>query len=107
MFPRGRSRHSQNFQTGLLCSSPASPTTSCTGRSGSAVATIWRNSAASASGPLGFHGFVATAIYQHDELFPGARFEGPAIVQSGEFSAVIGPGQTCSVDPYLNLFVGF
>ena len=53
------------------------------------------------------HGFVDTAIYQHDELFPGARFEGPAIVQSGEFSAVIGPGQTCSIDPYLNLLVGF
>jgi N-methylhydantoinase A/oxoprolinase/acetone carboxylase beta subunit len=50
---------------------------------------------------------VDTAIYQHDELFPGARFEGPAIVQSGEFSAVIGPGQTCSVDSYLNLLVGF
>jgi N-methylhydantoinase A len=53
------------------------------------------------------HGFVDTAIYQHDELFPGARFAGPAIVQSGEFSAVIGPGQTCSIDPYLNLLVGF
>ncbi len=47
------------------------------------------------------------ARQNHDELFPGARFAGPAIVQSGEFSAVIGPGQTCSVDPYLNLFVGF
>jgi N-methylhydantoinase A/oxoprolinase/acetone carboxylase beta subunit len=53
------------------------------------------------------HGFVDTAIHQHDKLFPGARFEGPAIVQSGEFSAVIGPGQTCSIDPYLNLLVGF
>jgi N-methylhydantoinase A len=53
------------------------------------------------------HRFVDTAIYQHDELFPGARFEGPAIVQSGEFSAVIGPGQACTVDSLLNLQIAF
>jgi N-methylhydantoinase A/oxoprolinase/acetone carboxylase beta subunit len=52
-------------------------------------------------------GFVETAIYQHDDLGPGARFTGPAIVQSGEFSAVIGPRQECAVDHFLNLQIAF
>jgi hypothetical protein len=43
----------------------------------------------------------------HEELHPGARFAGPAIVQSGEFSALIGPRQNCVVDDYRNLLIAF
>ena len=53
------------------------------------------------------HGFIDTAIYAHDDLAPGTRFTGPAIVQSGEFSAVIGPRQDCTVDAYRNLLIAF
>jgi len=53
------------------------------------------------------HGYVDTAIYQHDDLDPGAFFTGPAIVQSGEFSAVVGPRQDCTVDDYRNLRIVF
>jgi len=52
-------------------------------------------------------GFIETAIYRHDDLSPGARFTGPAIVQSGEFSAVIGPRQDCTVDHFVNLQIAF
>jgi N-methylhydantoinase A/oxoprolinase/acetone carboxylase beta subunit len=53
------------------------------------------------------HSYVETSIYLHDDLSAGARFAGPAVVQSGEFSALIGPGQTCSVDDYRNLIIDF
>jgi N-methylhydantoinase A/oxoprolinase/acetone carboxylase beta subunit len=52
-------------------------------------------------------GFIDTAIYMHDELNRGARFAGPAIVQSGEFSALIGPRQNCAVDDHRNLRIAF
>lgn len=52
-------------------------------------------------------GYVDTAIYIHDELAAGARFYGPAIVQSGEFSALVGPSQNCSVDEFRNLIIDF
>ena len=52
-------------------------------------------------------GYVDTPIYLHDDLAAGARFAGPAVVQSGEFSALIGAGQTCSVDGYRNLLIDF
>ncbi len=52
-------------------------------------------------------GFVDTPIYLHDDLAAGARFAGAAVVQSGEFSALVGAGQTCSVDGYRNLLIDF
>ena len=51
--------------------------------------------------------FVDTPIYLHHDLAAGARFAGPAVVQSGEFSALVGAGQTCSVDRHLNLLIDF
>ena len=51
--------------------------------------------------------YVDMAIYLHDDLAAGARFAGPAVVQAGEFSALIGAGQTCSVDGYRNLLIDF
>jgi len=51
--------------------------------------------------------YVDTAIYMHDRLLAGASFAGPAIVQSREFSALIGPGQSCSIDEYGNLHIDF
>ncbi len=53
------------------------------------------------------HGYVDTPIYLHDDLAAGVRFAGPAVVQSGEFSALIGAGQTCTVDGYRNLIIDF
>ncbi len=50
---------------------------------------------------------AGTPIYLHDDLAAGARFSGPAVVQSGEFSALVGAGQTCSVDGYRNLLIDF
>ena len=51
------------------------------------------------------HGFVETVVYDHDRLFPGATFEGPAIVEQRASTTVIGPGDRVSVDDYLNLVI--
>ena len=53
------------------------------------------------------HDYVDTPIYVHDELPAGARFAGPAVVQSGGFAALVGAGQTCAVDAYGNLLIDF
>ena len=49
--------------------------------------------------------YVDTAIYAHEDLAGGARFSGPAIVRSKEFSALIGPQQSCAVDERGNLVI--
>ena len=50
-------------------------------------------------------GFIETRIYRHAELRAGHRLDGPAIVQSSEFSALVAPGQHCSVDRFGNLHI--
>jgi N-methylhydantoinase A len=49
--------------------------------------------------------FVATPIYSRDELKPGNRFAGPAIVEQMDTTTVVPPGMTAHVDPYLNLIL--
>lgn len=41
---------------------------------------------------------VPTTVYHMDDLFPGATFEGPAIVQSSTTTVVIGVGDRLTVD---------
>ena len=50
-------------------------------------------------------GFVATPIYDRYRLAPGAAFEGPAIVEERESTAIVGPGAKCRVDEQHNLVV--
>lgn len=50
-------------------------------------------------------GFVDTPVYDRYRLAPGAAFEGPAIVEERESTAVIAPGCRVTVDPSLMLVV--
>jgi N-methylhydantoinase A len=43
-------------------------------------------------------GWVETPVYDRYALGPGASFEGPAIVEERESTAVIGPGARCRVE---------
>jgi N-methylhydantoinase A/oxoprolinase/acetone carboxylase beta subunit len=46
-------------------------------------------------------------LYDRSKLAPGASFEGPAIVEEVDSTAVIGPGTTVTVDAYANLVATF
>lgn len=46
-----------------------------------------------------------TPVYDRYRLGPGSSFDGPAIVEERESTAVVGPGTTASIDKYLNLIV--
>jgi N-methylhydantoinase A/oxoprolinase/acetone carboxylase beta subunit len=50
-------------------------------------------------------GFVDTPVYDRYALSPGAVFQGPAIVEEQESTAVLGPGARCRVDGNLTLIV--
>jgi N-methylhydantoinase A len=50
-------------------------------------------------------GFVETPVYDRYGLEPGARFEGPAIVEERESTLVVGPGKRVEVAPELSLTV--
>jgi N-methylhydantoinase A len=50
-------------------------------------------------------GWVETPVYDRYALGPGASFEGPAIVEERESTAVIGPGARCQVDDGLTIVV--
>jgi N-methylhydantoinase A len=52
-------------------------------------------------------GFVETPLYDRSKLAPGVTFEGPAIVEEVDSTAVIGPGTTVTVDAYANLVATF
>ncbi|MFQ5899484.1 MAG: hydantoinase/oxoprolinase family protein [Candidatus Methylomirabilia bacterium] len=49
--------------------------------------------------------FVEAPVYDRYRLLPGASFEGPAIVEERESTAVIGFGGRCKVDEHLALVV--
>jgi len=49
--------------------------------------------------------FVDCPVYDRTRLQPGHRLEGPAIVQQLDSTTVVYPGQSASVDRYLNLIV--
>lgn len=50
-------------------------------------------------------GFVETPIYDRYQLTAGMTFEGPAIVEERDSTAVIGPGASVTVDRFANLIV--
>ncbi|WP_254533061.1 hydantoinase/oxoprolinase family protein [Natrinema gelatinilyticum] len=50
-------------------------------------------------------GFTETAIYDRNELAPGAELTGPAVVEEVNSTTVVPPGDTLSVDEYGNLVI--
>ena len=50
-------------------------------------------------------GFVDTPVLDRYRLPPGASFQGPAIVEERESTAIVGPGATCRIDDEYNLIV--
>jgi N-methylhydantoinase A len=50
-------------------------------------------------------GFAETQVYRSEDLGPGARFAGPAIVERPDTTVVIGVGQRAEVDPYGNFIL--
>jgi N-methylhydantoinase A len=50
-------------------------------------------------------GYTETPVYDRYRLAPGARFEGPAIVEERESTVIVGPGARCAVDEQYNLVV--
>jgi len=51
------------------------------------------------------NGFVSTKVYDRDRLHPGARLEGPAIVEQMDSTVLIRPGMSADVDRYFNLIL--
>lgn len=51
--------------------------------------------------------FVDCPIYDRARLHPGARFEGPAIVEQMDTTTIVLPGMTARVEPHLNLVLEF
>jgi N-methylhydantoinase A/oxoprolinase/acetone carboxylase beta subunit len=50
-------------------------------------------------------GRIDCPVYRHPLLTPGSTIEGPAIFEQREATAVVGPGDRVTVDPWLNLIV--
>lgn len=50
-------------------------------------------------------GYRSTAVYERELLQPGMSFDGPAIVEEREATAVIWPGDNARVDEYLAIIV--
>jgi N-methylhydantoinase A len=51
------------------------------------------------------HGWLATDVYDRDQLGAGAEFDGPAVFEEMSSTTVISPGQHARVDDYGNLVV--
>ena len=49
--------------------------------------------------------FVRFAVYDRYRLFPGARFEGPAIIEERESTVIVDQGSSVSVDDYGFLWI--
>jgi N-methylhydantoinase A len=49
--------------------------------------------------------FVSCPVYARDDLKPGNRFTGPAIVEQMDATTVVLPGMTARVDAWLNLIL--
>lgn len=50
-------------------------------------------------------GLVATKFYARNRLHPGARFDGPAVVEQYDSTTLIPPGASVEVDEYRNMIV--
>ncbi|MGE0230521.1 MAG: hydantoinase/oxoprolinase family protein [Flavobacteriaceae bacterium] len=52
-----------------------------------------------------FGGWISTPIYTREDLTPGSRFTGPAIVEQPDTTTVIEPGMKARVDAFNNILV--
>jgi N-methylhydantoinase A len=50
-------------------------------------------------------GWKSTPIYRREQLAPGARLAGPAIVEQMDATTLVPPGMTARVDRWLNLIL--
>ena len=50
-------------------------------------------------------GTILCAVYERDQLAPGHKIEGPAIVEQLYSTTVVYPGQRAVVDDYLNIVI--
>lgn len=55
--------------------------------------------------PVHFNKWYDTPVYQRDDLLPGMRFDGPAIVEQSDTTSVVEPGMGVVVDSKGNLLV--
>jgi N-methylhydantoinase A/oxoprolinase/acetone carboxylase beta subunit len=46
-----------------------------------------------------------TAIYKRDDLGPGDRIDGPAVITEYSSTTLVLPGWTAKADPWLNLII--
>ena len=60
---------------------------------------------ASARRPVHFNSWHDTPVYLRDELAPGMRFDGPAIIEQSDTTTVVEPGMDVTVDAKGNLLV--
>ena len=60
---------------------------------------------ASARRPVHFNGWHDTPVYLRDELAPGMRFDGPAIIEQSDTTTVVEPGMNVVVDSKGNMLV--
>ncbi len=60
---------------------------------------------ASARRPVHFNGWHDTPVYLRDQLAPGMRFDGPAIIEQSDTTTVVEPGMTVVVDAKGNMLV--
>jgi N-methylhydantoinase A len=54
---------------------------------------------------FGNEGKVGTAVYGRDDLHPGARIGGPAIIEQLDSTVVIPPGEEAEVDGWSNIII--
>lgn len=52
-----------------------------------------------------YDSFIPAPVFKMELLRPGNRIAGPAVVESAATTLLLHPGQSASVDPYLNLFI--
>jgi N-methylhydantoinase A len=53
----------------------------------------------------GDEGAVRTAVYRRDDLRPGARIEGPAIIEQLDSTVVVPPEDKAEVDGWSNIII--
>ena len=50
-------------------------------------------------------GFVSCPVYEREKLSPGHGIEGPAVIEQMDATTLVLPGQTATVDAYLNMIL--
>ena len=57
------------------------------------------------SRPVHFNTWYDTPVYVRDDLAPGMRFDGPAIIEQSDTTTVVEPGMDVVIDPKGNMLV--